>query len=75
MSAICDEARKFAQTCRVTGVTNAADAAEIIEGLCDWADIQFSTIREQKIEIRSMRATLGEQFHRLPGDRHTYEEG
>jgi hypothetical protein len=75
MSAICDEARKFAQTCRVTGVINAADAAEIIEGLCDWADVQFSTIREQKIEIRSMRKTLGDKFHRLPGDRHTYEEG
>lgn len=59
MSAICDEARAYAKHCEACGQFTTA---EKLRGLCDWSDIQQSTIIQQRKQIAELEAQLPEGF-------------
>ncbi len=56
MSAICDEARTYAAHCEACGQFTTA---EKLRGLCDWIDIQQSTIIQQKKQITELHEAAG----------------
>lgn len=73
MAEIVKEGRKYAASCRACGQFTSA---EIIEGLCDWVEIQQASNRADKQEIRELRRLLPNdaQIVRLVGGRN-YTKG